>query len=166
VVTPGIIAPPCPTTAAAAHVAAANEKRRQEGRNEQPYNWESVYLYRELKSEAIRLLLPNADDEDIDTLTASIHLGLRLRFEGNPAHLNVSPHIMPDPGTGMTRYYITLLDAVPGGTGYLKTLYQQKDEQSRDGEGIMQVLRLARNGRWNMCLPPDEAGPHKAAIRN
>jgi DEAD/DEAH box helicase domain-containing protein len=123
----------------------ANEKRRQEGRNEQPYNWEPVYLYRELKSEAIRLLLPIADDADIDTLTACIHLGLRLRFEGNPAHLNVSPQIMPDSGTGMKRYYVVLLDAVPGGTGYLKTLYQEKDAQSRDGEGIMQVLRLARN---------------------
>ena len=120
-----------------------NDKRRQEGRNELPYNWEPVYLYRELKSEAIRLLLPIADDEDIDTLTACIHLGLRLRFEGNPAHLIVSPQIMPDPATGMKRYYVVLLDAVPGGTGYLKTLYQEKDGQNRDGEGIMQVVRLA-----------------------
>lgn len=123
----------------------SNDKRRQEGRNEQPYNWEPVYLYRELKSEAIRLLLPIADDADIDTLTACIHLGLRLRFEGNPAHLNVSPQIMPDSGTGMKRYYVVLLDAVPGGTGYLKTLYQEKDSHDRDGEGIMQVLRLAHN---------------------
>ena len=123
----------------------ANDKRRQESRNELPYNWEPVYLYRELKSEAIRLLLPIADDDDIDTLTACVHLGLRLRFEGNPAHLNVSPQIMPDPATGMKRYYVVLLDGVPGGTGYLKTLYQEKDGQNRDGEGIMQVLRLARN---------------------
>lgn len=123
----------------------SNDRRRQEGRNEQPYNWESVYLYRELKSEAVRLLLPIADDDDIDTLTACIHLGLRLRFEGNPAHLIVSPQIMPDTATGMKRYYVVLLDAVPGGTGYLKTLYQEKDVGERDGEGIMQVLRLAKN---------------------
>ncbi len=123
----------------------ANEKRRAEKRNEQPYRWEPVYLYRELKSEAIRLLLPLADDEDIDTLTASIHLGLRLRFEGNPAHLAVSPQIMPDPATGMNRYYVVLMDAVPGGTGYLKTLFQERDGQGRDGEGVMEVLRLARN---------------------
>ncbi len=37
-----------------------------------------------------------------------------------------------------------LLDAVPGGTGYLKTLYQQKDQYGRDAEGIMEVLRLAK----------------------
>ena len=123
----------------------ANEKRKQEGRNELAYNWEHVYLYRELKSEAIRLLLPIADNDDVDTLTACIHLGLRLRFEGNPAHLIVSPQIMPDVATGMKRYYLVLLDAVPGGTGYLKTLYQEKDGQNRDGEGIMQVMRLAKN---------------------
>ena len=52
---------------------------------------------------------------------------------------------MPDPATRMKRYYLVLMDAVPGGTGYLKTLYQQKDEQQRDGEGILQVMRLARN---------------------
>ena len=52
---------------------------------------------------------------------------------------------MPDPASGMKRYYLVLLDAVPGGTGYLKTLYQDKDSQQRDGEGIMQVLRLAKN---------------------
>jgi hypothetical protein len=28
--------------------------------------------------------------------------------------------------------------------GYLKTLYQQKDAQNRDGEGMMQVMRLAK----------------------
>lgn len=123
----------------------ANDKRRQEGRESLPYDWQPLYLYRELKSEAIRLLLPIADDNDVDTLTACIHLGLRLRFEGNPAHLIVAPQIMPDPATRMKRYYLVLMDAVPGGTGYLKTLYQQKDDQHRDGEGILQVMRLARN---------------------
>ena len=121
------------------------ERLRQEGRHGQPFQWESLYLYRELTSEAIRLLLPLADDADIDTLTACILLGLRLRFEGNPAYLIVAPQIMPDVATGMRRYYLVLLDAVPGGTGYLKTLYQGKDLQQRDGEGIMHVLRLARN---------------------
>ena len=76
---------------------------------------------------------------------ACIHLGLRLRFEGNPAHLIVSPQIMPDAASGMNRQYLVLLDAVPGGTGYLKTLYQEKDADGLDGEGIMEVLRLARD---------------------
>jgi DEAD/DEAH box helicase domain-containing protein len=89
--------------------------------------------------------LPIADNDDIDTLTACIILGLRLRFEGNPAHLIVTPQSMPDMATRMRRYYLMLLDGVPGGTGYLKTLYQEKDALQREGEGLLQVLRLAKN---------------------
>jgi MrfA Zn-binding domain/Phage derived protein Gp49-like (DUF891) len=37
------------------------------------------------------------------------------------------------------------MDAVPGGTGYLKTLYQEKDALGREGDGIMDVLRRARD---------------------
>jgi DEAD/DEAH box helicase domain-containing protein len=146
----GIVVTPGTPTEQVAHRRSCRARRRfekltQEGRHGQPFHWESIYLYRELRSEAIRLLLPITDDSDIDTLTACLYLGLRLRFEGNPAHFLVAPQIMPDAATGMQRYYLVLLDAVPGGTGYLKTLFQEKDAQQRDGEGLLQVLRLARN---------------------
>ena len=59
------------------------ERCRQEGRQGDPFRWTPLYLYRELHSEAIRLLLPMADDADIDTLAAVLYLGLRLRFEGD-----------------------------------------------------------------------------------
>lgn len=121
------------------------EKMRQEGRTGTPFQWEQAYLYRELRSEAVRLLLPLTDDEDIDTLTASLYLGLRLRFEGDPAHLIVAPQILPDASSGLKKHYLVLMDAVPGGTGYLKTLYQEKDVEQREGEGIMDVLRRARD---------------------
>ena len=127
--------------------AVLREKLKQEGKSGSPFKWESIYLYRQLRSEAIRLLLPLADDIDVDTLTACIYLGLRLRFEGNPADVVVTPQIMPEPATGMKKYYLVLLDGVPGGTGYLKTLYQEKDAQGRDGEGIMDVLRRAKDAR-------------------
>ena len=47
----------------------------------------------------------------------------------------------------MKRYYLVLLDAVPGGTGYLKTLYQEKGDDPRraTAKGIMEVMRLAKN---------------------
>ena len=122
-----------------------SEKLKQEGKKGDSFTWKSIYLYRSLKSEAIRLLLPLADNEDMNTLAACIHLGLRLRFEGNPAHLIVTPQMMPDRATNMWKYYLMLLDGVPGGTGYLKTLYQEKDDQQREGQGIMEVLTLARN---------------------
>lgn len=121
------------------------EKMRQEGKTGHPFHYISLYLYRELKSEAIRLLLPLTDDEDIFTLIACFYLGLRLRFEGNPAHLIVHPQIMPDTPSGLTKHYLVIMDAVPGGTGFLKTLYQEKDAQDREGEGIMDVLRRARD---------------------
>jgi DEAD/DEAH box helicase domain-containing protein len=37
------------------------------------------------------------------------------------------------------------MDAVPGGTGYLKTLYQKKNADGLEGEGTMEVLRFARD---------------------
>ena len=121
------------------------EKMRQEGKKGNPFYYIPLYLYRELKSEAIRLLLPLTDDEDIYTLVACIYLGLRLRFEGNPAHLIVQPQIMPDSGSGITKHYLVIMDAVPGGTGFLKTLYQEKDDKDREGEGIMDILRRAKD---------------------
>ena len=86
------------------------------------------------------------DMEDINTLIACIYLGLRLQFEGNPAHLIITPQILPDAATGLEKHFLVLMDAVPGGTGYLKTLYQKKCMKTGlEGEGLMEVLRLARN---------------------
>nr|WP_321464384.1 DEAD/DEAH box helicase [uncultured Desulfobulbus sp.] len=122
------------------------EKDRQEGKARNRFKWESVYLYRQLRSEAIRLLLPLIDMEDINTLIACIYLGLRLKFEGNPAHLVIAPQVLPDPHTGLEKHYLILMDAVPGGTGYLKTLFQEKNTATGlEAEGIMKVLRLALN---------------------
>jgi DEAD/DEAH box helicase domain-containing protein len=120
------------------------EKNRQQGTHLNPFEWERIYLYRELKSEAIRLLLPVIDDEDIDTLIACIYLGLRLRFEGDPAHLTVLPHIMPEKTTGLTKHYLVIMDAVPGGTGFLKALFQEKNEAGIFAEGIMDILSRAK----------------------
>lgn len=107
---------------------------RQEGKTGDPFRWTPLYLYRELRSEAIRLLLPLIDDTDIDTLVACLYLGLRLRFEDNPAQLIVAPQILPGVMPSLSCHYLALMDAVPGGTGYLKTLYQEKDVHGRDGE--------------------------------
>jgi DEAD/DEAH box helicase domain-containing protein len=123
-----------------------HEKMQQEGRTGNPFKWENVYLYRQLRSEAIRLLLPLIDTEDINTLIACFYLGLRLQFEGSPAHLIISPQILPDAVTGLDKHFLVLMDAVPGGTGYLKTLYQKKNsETGLEGEGIIEVLQLALN---------------------
>lgn len=122
------------------------EKRKREGRSEDAYKWQTLYLYRELRSEAIRLLLPDVEIADLDTLEAAIYLGMRLRFQGDPAHLLVKPQIIPDHSAGITRHYLVLLDAVPGGTGFLKALFQDdKDGKNLPAEGVMNVLQLALN---------------------
>jgi len=121
------------------------ESLQREGKSGTGYQWERVWLYRELRSEAIRLLLPDVETADLDTLEASIYLGMRLRFQGDPAHLLVKPQIIPDHNDGVTRNYLVLMDAVPGGTGFLKALYQQTDNQNRMGEGIVEILTLAKN---------------------
>jgi len=121
-------------------------KRQREGRNEDAYRWQQLYLYRELRSEAIRLLLPDVNEGDLDTLEAAIYLGMRLRFQGDPAHLLIKQQIVPDHSQGITRNYLVLLDAVPGGTGFLKALFQDdNDGKSLPAEGIMRVFELALN---------------------
>ena len=123
------------------------EKMHSEGRQGDAYQWESFYLYRELRSEAIRILLPEVEEEDIATLTACIHLGLRLRFQGNPAHLMVIPQVLPQHKDGIRKNFLVLMDSVPGGTGFLKTLFQDtgNDKAGLPGEGIMDILRRAKD---------------------
>lgn len=119
------------------------QKRRREGRTDDAYDWQNLFLYRELRSEAIRLLLPDVEPEDLSTLEAAIYLGMRLRFQGDPGHLLVKQQIVPDLHGGVTQSYLVMMDAVPGGTGFLKELFQASDGQGRMGEGIMEVMRLA-----------------------
>ncbi|WP_299018076.1 DEAD/DEAH box helicase [uncultured Photobacterium sp.] len=121
-------------------------KRKREGKAENAFEWKTLYLYRELRSEAIRLMLPDVEQEDLDTLEAAIYLGMRLRFQGDPTHLMVKPQIVPDHSEGISRHYLVLLDAVPGGTGFLKEMFQDnKDGKCEIGEGVMQILQLALN---------------------
>lgn len=119
------------------------QRRKREGRLEDAYRWENVFLYRELRSEAIRLLLPEVEPEDLSTLEAAIYLGMRLRFQGDPGHLLVRQQVIPNLREGTTQHYLVLMDAVPGGTGFLKALFQDQDDQERMGEGVMDVMRRA-----------------------
>ena len=52
--------------------------------------YEDIYLYREMKSEALRLLLPISESYDLEeslpSFRAALHLGLRKHFHGTPAH--------------------------------------------------------------------------------
>jgi len=100
----------------------------------------SFLLYRELKSEAIRLLIPSlSQDEQTDTqsFVAALHLGLRKRFGGHLDHLRLEVQSMPVPGTSLQSQHVYVYDSVPGGTGYLKDLMLEP-------ESLLGILELAR----------------------
>ena len=100
----------------------------------------ALYLYRELKSEAVRLLLPLAEvvssDTRMQSLIAALHLGLKRFFGGDVSHLQITSYSEPTGDGDQRRYYLIILDTIPGGTGYLKDLL-------RTPENLLDMLRLA-----------------------
>ena len=93
-----------------------------------------LYLYRQVTSEAIRMLLP-LSTVAVECIRASFQaalaLGLRRRFQGNPGHLMLrfaSEPIQTD--HTLKRRFMVLYDGVPGGSGYLAEL--ARPEQLRE----------------------------------
>lgn len=89
-----------------------------------------VMLYRELQSEAIRLLLPVSEFEAevrVASIKAAIMLGFIKKFGGRPIHLEIAQQIAITTGTEkMARRYLVIFDSVPGGTGFLKELWNKE----------------------------------------
>nr|MBL0708394.1 DEAD/DEAH box helicase [Sulfurimonas sp.] len=102
--------------------------------------FESLYLYREFNSQAIRLMLPitslDIDDEKLHSLIASFQLGLKAYFKGSVEHLKVGVYDEVDSKDELSKRYLILYDTVPGGTGYLKQLM-------RDEKPLFEVLDVA-----------------------
>jgi DEAD/DEAH box helicase domain-containing protein len=110
---------------------------RHRGKDAAPLK--AVFLYRELNSEAIRILLPSSsadEDADMTSFVAAVHLGLRRYFRGSIEHLRGCVDERTVSGTTLRRKYLVIYDQVPGGTGYLKQLSQKP-------EIFLEVLRLA-----------------------
>lgn len=99
------------------------DKGRKKGRTTP---WHNLYLYREMTSEALRILLPVSTvlvAEKLATFQACLTLGLRRKFQGDPDHIRIGPanEVSPD---GTRRRYLMMYDTVPGGTSYLRDLAQ------------------------------------------
>ena len=89
----------------------------------------TVFLYREFKSEAIRILMPISaldSDKGVQSFIAGINLGLRLHFKGKVDHLRTTK--LETKEDVITRRYLYLYDSVPGGTGYLKELMANPEQ--------------------------------------
>lgn len=88
---------------------------------------EPVLLAHQLRTEALRVLLPAATvlvDEKIHSFRAALRLGVDRHFGGDPQHLDTTLASMPDKATGAKRHFLVLFDRLPGGTGYLHRLVQ------------------------------------------
>ena len=101
--------------------------------------YRSLYLYRELESEAIRILLPLSEvaysDQKLYSFIAAFNLGLKAHFQGDVGHLQVTDMTEPAREGSAERVYLVIYDRIPGGTGYLKEL--------RKPDVLFQVLQAA-----------------------
>ena len=90
----------------------------------------AYYLYRELQSEALRILLPSISSSptaETTSFIAALRIGLRSHFGGDIDHLQSCPDFRQIENTSMRRNYLVVYDAVKGGTGYLKELSDGPD---------------------------------------
>ena len=106
----------------------------------------STALYRQMESEALRLLLPVAMlslEDRKASFRAAVKFGLRLRFGGRPLHLQIETMDEPTAaGNDLRRQYLVLYDTVPGGTGYLRGFVDANDPR----KGLLEILARAREG--------------------
>jgi len=107
-----------------------------------------IHLYRELRSEAIRILLPFSTEEAKKreaNARAAIRLGLKTLYGGDPEFLGVDIYDQPQPGSDIIRRrYLIIQDMVPGGTGMLADLTREK------GRELQRALALAHD-RLRQC---------------
>ena len=119
-----------------------------------------VYLYRELQSEALRILLPlsssAATEQDVRSFTAALQLGFKKYFRGDTGHLRCTLYQEPGGFSGQKRTFLLVYDTVPGGTGYLKQL-------ALTGGELMDVLRKALEAlaSCSCTLDPERDGCYR-----
>jgi DEAD/DEAH box helicase domain-containing protein len=104
-------------------------------------SYRELHLMRKLETEALRLVVPISEHEweqRLPNLRSALRLGLRLHFGGDPDFLQVDSYDEPLPGHEGRRRYLVVLDLVPGGTGVLVDLAQNK------GANLKRVLELSR----------------------
>lgn len=91
---------------------------------------ECLFLYREFNTEILRLLVPattmDSSSVKLESFVAAFMLGMKEYF-GNVDHLRATVSEVPVPDADYRKQYLVIYDSVPGGTGYLKQLMNEKD---------------------------------------
>jgi DEAD/DEAH box helicase domain-containing protein len=113
----------------------------------------SLYLYRELQSEAVRILLPLANVAQSEatklSFIAVLLMGLKIYFKGEVQHLDITEMQEPSAGGFTMSQYLVLYDQIPGGTGYLKELM-------RSPENLLRLLQQAYDRLASCSCKDDE----------
>ncbi|UJL32900.1 DUF1998 domain-containing protein [Cylindrospermopsis raciborskii Cr2010] len=131
---------------------------------------ETLYLYREFESESIRFLMPDQrfwSEQGLHSFIAALQLGLKQKFGGRVDHLQITQVQEPQPDNKLRKSFLYLYDTVPGGTGYLRQLCENRVD-SRP-EDLRQVFQQALNVLINCsCQERGEDGCYKClfAYRN
>ncbi len=85
-----------------------------------------VYLFREIKTEALKVLLPVQDlesESQVNMFKAGLELGLKKYYKGNPQHLSMMNYSEFNTKNSRFDRYLVIHDNIPGGTGYLEKLF-------------------------------------------
>jgi DEAD/DEAH box helicase domain-containing protein len=133
----GQVQPPDGTPAWASHWPSCAQRKYAKEKQ----SFRALHLLRKLESEALRLVVPISEHEwevRLPNLRAALRIGLRLHFGGDPDFLQVDSYDEPLPGHEGRRRYVVVLDLVPGGTGMLVDLAQNK------GAKLKSVLERAK----------------------
>jgi len=92
--------------------------------------FEEVYLFKEIKTEALKVLLPVQEFESeaqVKMFKAGLELGLKKYYKGNPQHLNMVKYSEFNIKNSRFDKYLVIYDTIPGGTGYLEKLFNPAD---------------------------------------
>lgn len=92
--------------------------------------FEEVYLFREIQTEALKVLLPVQEFESeatVNMFKAGLELGLKKYYKGNPQHLGIIDYSEYNSKNSRFDQYLVLYDNIPGGTGYLEKLFNPKE---------------------------------------
>lgn len=92
--------------------------------------FEEVFLYRNLKTEAFKILLPVQEFESesmIAMFKSGIEIGLKHYYKGNPQHIEINHYREINKQTSRNDRFLVLYDVIPGGTGYLAKLFNKEE---------------------------------------
>lgn len=92
--------------------------------------FETLYLYRHMQTEAIKILLPIQimdASAAVEMFKAGIELGMKAYYKSSPEHIRIDSYSEMNLATMQKNHYLVMYDTIPGGTGYLSKLYNTEE---------------------------------------